>query len=937
MIKNKHLIPFKNPLDLRKKFLRKDKFSLKKVGKYLLYVLAGLVLLTALLFAWYAKDLPTPGKIKELKPVQSSQILDREGNTLYSIYGEQRRTIIEQKDMPNYARQATIAIEDKDFYHHHGVDLKGILRAVIYNITKKGSVVGGSTITQQYIKNAVLSPKKTFDRKIKELILSLELEMMFKKDEILTMYLNEIPYGSNAYGIEEAAKTYFGKSAKDLDLAESATLAALPQAPTYYSPYGSHPDRLKVREDKVLDNMASQGFITKDEAENAKNEELAFKPFKDNIKAPHFVMYVREKLVDMYGERMVEEGGLKVTTTLDPKKQEIAEQAIEDGYKKNVRTAGANNDALVAIDPKTGQVLSMVGSHDYFDEENDGQVNVADALRQPGSAFKPVAYATAFKGKYDPAYTLYDLTTDFGNYTPKNYDGTTHGPVSIRTALANSLNIPAVKILYLAGIDNVIKTAHDMGITSLNDPDKYGLSLVLGGAEIKLVDLTTAYGVFADQGVLHETTPLLKIEDSSGKMLYEYKENKNKKEVLDPQIAYEISSILSDDDARSMVFGTNSALHIEDRTTAAKTGTTNEYRDAWTIGYTPSLVAGVWVGNNDNTPMTAGSAGAMAAAPIWHQFMEEALASYPNEDFNKPAGIQEVTVEKYSNKLPGANSRDLIKDIFASWQVPTQKDDVHVTVKIDTSTNKIATDYCPSEYVEEKYYSNLHSEVPSNPSWEAPVRAWAEANGIGFGDAPKEKCDVHTGELQPTVSITEPKSNQTISGNFTISANASASWGIKYVEFAIDNVSIATDSTSPYSTTYNAGNLSNGNHQISATVVDQKGMSSKNTVTINVAKDTTSPGNVSSASASAGSKKVTLSWKNPSDSDLWKIRIYKSIVSGVLGTALSEEIVATPNASSSYIVTDLTAGTTYYFTIRPIDSSNNENGSSTQYSATPTN
>lgn len=933
-MKQRHLIPFKNPLDLRKKILRGNKFSLRKIGRFLLYALGVIVLLTALLFAWYAKDLPTPGKIKKLKPIESSKIMDREGNVLYSLYGEQRRTIIEQKNMPDNIRKATIAMEDKDFYKHHGVDFKGIIRAVLYNLTHKKSTQGGSTITQQYVKNALLSPKRTFDRKIKELILSLEIEMMFKKDEILTMYLNEIPYGSNAYGIEEASKTYFGKPAKDLDLAESATLAALPQAPTYYSPYGSHPDALKARKNRVLDNMASLNYITKEEAQKAKQEELAFKPFKDNIKAPHFVMYVREALVDMYGERMVQEEGLKVTTTLDPVKQEIAEKAIDNGYDKNVKKAGANNDSLVAIDPKTGQILSMVGSHDYFDNENDGQVNVTDALRQPGSAFKPIVYATAFKGKYNPAYTLFDLTTDFGNYTPKNYDGNTHGPVSIRKALANSLNIPAVKMLYLAGMDNVIKTAHDMGITSLNDPDKYGLSLVLGGAEIKLVDLTSAYGVFAGQGVSHQTTPILKVEDNNGKVLHEYKENKNKKEVLDPQIAYEISSILSDNEARSMVFGSNSPLYMEGRTVAAKTGTTNEYRDAWTVGYTPSLVAGVWVGNNDNTPMRAGSAGAMAAAPIWHQFMEQALASYPNEDFAKPAGIQEVTVEKYSNKLPGPYSHDLITDIFASWQVPTQKDDIHVTVKIDKTTDKLATDYCPPEDVEERSYFNIHSEVPTNPNWEAPVRGWAESAGIGFGDPPKQKCDVHTSESQPSITISEPKSNQTISGNFNITANASAHWEIKYVEFGIDNVSIVTDTTSPYSTTYNANNLSSGNHQLSATAVDQKGMSAKNTITINVVKDTTLPGNVSSVNITPGSKSVTIAWKNPADSDLWKIKIYKSIVSGILGE-ISQELAATPNTTQNSIISGLTSGTIYYFTLRPLDSSGNENSSAIQYSSTP--
>jgi len=931
----KSLIPFKNPLQIRKRWLRKNKFGLRKVGRFLLYFSGALFLFIALLFAWYAKDLPAPGKIKKLHPVESSKILDREGNVLYSVYGEQRRTIIDKKEMPETIKQATIAAEDKDFYKHHGINFRSIIRAAFYNLTHKESIQGGSTITQQYVKNALLSPKRTLSRKIKEVILALEIEAMYSKEDILAMYLNEIPYGSNAYGIEEAAKTYFGKSARDLNLAESAVLAALPKAPTYYSPYGSHPDKLEKRKNYILDRMVALKFISQEEAEKAKKEKITYKPFKENIKAPHFVMYVKEKLIEMYGERMVEEGGLKVTTTLDPKKQEFAEKAIEYGYKRNIKRYGATNAALVAIDPKTGQILAMVGSHDYFDIEHDGQVNVTTSERQPGSAFKPIVYATAFKGRYNPAFTLFDLPTDFGNYKPQNYDGICHGPVSIRQALGNSLNIPAVKILYLAGLDNVLKTAHKMGITTLNQPERYGLSLVLGGGEVKLIDLTTAYGVFANQGILHQTTPILKVEDPKGKVLYEYKPNKGKKEVLDPQIAYQISDILSDNRARTLTFGARSHLYFANRTVAAKTGTTQEFRDAWTIGYTPSLVAGVWVGNNDNTPMRGHAAGVSAAGPIWHQFMEESLESYPNEDFPRPPGIQEITVEKYSNKLPGPHSQELVTDIFASWQVPTQHDDVHITVKICKASGKLATDYCPAEEVEERTYFNLHSELPDNPNWEAPVRAWAEENGIGFGDPPKEKCDIHTAEKQPKISITNPKSEQSVSGNFTISAEVTAHWPIKYVEFAIDNITIATDTTSPYSTTYNANNLSSGEHQLSATAVDQKGMSAKSVLTFNVIKDTTPPGDVSNVTANPGSGKITLFWKNPSDNDLVKIKIYKSLVAGSLGTPLAEEIPASPDTLGSYTVSGLNSGTVYYFTLRPIDTSGNENKSTAQYSATP--
>lgn len=932
MSKFRYLIPFKNPLALKPKLLRKNKFGLKKIGRFLLYGAAGLIFFSALLFAWYAKDLPTPGKIKALHPVESSKILDREGNVLYSVYGEQRRTIINKEEMPKTIKEATVAAEDKDFYKHFGIDIRGIIRSAFNNIVgKTGYTAGGSTITQQYVKNALLSPKKTFDRKIKELILSIEIEAMYSKEDILALYLNEIPYGSNAYGIEEASKTYFGKSAKDLTLAEAAALAALPKAPTYYSPYGSHPDKLKARKEYILDRMVALHFITNEEGKQAKEEKTAFKPFKENIKAPHFVMYVKEKLIDMFGEQMVEEGGLKVTTTLDPKKQEIAEKAVDDGYTRNVKRADASNAALTAVDPRTGQVLAMIGSHDYFDAEHDGQVNVADSRRQPGSAFKPIVYATALKGKYNPAYTLFDLTTDFGNYTPQNYDGTTHGPISMRQALANSLNIPAVKTLYLVGLDNALKTSRDFGITTLDQPQRYGLSLVLGGGEIKLIELVGAYGVFANAGTFNETTAILKVEDPSAKILYEYKEDKGKKKVIDPQIAYQISDILSDNEARSMVFGSHSALYFDDRKVAAKTGTTSEYRDAWTIGYVPSLAAGVWVGNNDNSPMTPGSAGAMAAAPIWHQFMEEALADYPNEEFIRPEGIQEITVEKYSNKLPGSYSKELVKDIFTAWQIPTQHDDVNVVIKIDKSTGKLATDYCPPELVEERVYRNLHSEAPDKENWENPVRAWAETNGIGFGEPPKEKCDTHTAQNQPTITLVDPKQNQTIGGIFNITAQASAYWDIKYVEFSIDGIAIATVSSSPYSAAYNANNLSSGEHQLSALVADQKGMTNRQTITITVIKDTTSPADVSGVSVTAGSKSAILSWKNPTDNDLNKVRIYSSTITGALGSIVAE-IAATPSTNANYTITGLISGTRYYYTLRPLDNSQNENSATTQYS-----
>jgi 1A family penicillin-binding protein len=854
---------------------------------------------------------------------------------LYDVYGEQRRTVIDFKDIPASVKNATIAAEDKDFYKHFGINITSIIRAVIADITHGAKTQGASTITQQYVKNALLTNQKTFDRKIKEAILSIELDAMYSKDEILAMYLNEIPYGSNAYGIEEAAKTYFDKSAKELDLAESASLVAMTNAPTYYSPYGNHPDKLKIRTDWILDRMQSLKYISADDANKAKEEKLNYKPYKENITAPHFVMYVKEKLVEMYGEKAVEENGLRVTTTLDLDKQKIAEEAVNWGYDRNQRY-GSPNASLVSIDPKTGQILAMVGSHDFFDKENDGQVNVADTEQQPGSSFKPIVYATGFKGKYNPGYILWDVTTDFGKYTPHNYNGANYGPVTIRTALSNSLNIPAVKMLALVGIDKALETAHDMGITTLNDPEKYGLSLVLGSGEVKLIDLTSAYGVFANSGTLHESTPILKIEDSSGKILYEYKEDKGKKESLDPQIAYEISDILSDNDARNMIFGSLQAnLTFGDRPVAVKTGTTQENRDAWTLGYTPSIVTGVWVGNNDNTPMKGAADGSVVAAPIWHRYMQSILNDTSIEQFTRPNGIEDITVDKLSNKKPTDNSPETITDIFAAWQAPTEFDDIHVKVKICKicEDGKLATDLCPPDQIEERTYTNLHSEMPDNPNWEGPVFAWAENAGIHISNPPTETCDLEN--KKPSINITSPTSDQSVSGVFSVIADAQSVFGVKQVEFQIDGVSIGTKDSSPYSITYNANNLSSGAHQISATVLDNASLTSKNTITINVIKDTTPPANITNVSIASIAGGANITWKNPADTDLSKVRFYLSTISGSLGTKYVNESIATPNTVGSFSIVGLTTGTHYYITIRPVDTSNNENASVTQYSVVP--
>lgn len=818
------------------RFPRLIKLTRKQRRKAWLYGVGGFVLLIILIFAVNLKDLPTPSKLASLHASESTKILDRNGNPLYAT-GEEHRTVIESKDIPEFAKKATIAAEDSTFYTNHGLNFKGIARAIWVDITHGTKAEGGSTITQQFVKNAILTGQKTFTRKIREAILAIEIEQIYSKDQILTMYLNEIPYGGNIYGIQEASKAFFDKDPKDLTLSESATLAAILNAPTYYSPYGTHTDNLFARKNYVLNRMAKLGYITQEEADKAKTEapdksNPKFVARHDSILAPHFVMYVKEKLVDQYGEKMVDSGGLKVTTSLDLDKQKKAEDAIASGTTK-IERYGATNAALVSQDVKTGEILAMVGSKDYFDIEHDGNVNVTDSARQPGSSFKPIVYATAFKqSRYSPSFNLFDVTTDFGNYTPHNYDGSTHGPVTMRTALSNSLNIPAVKTLALVGVPEALKTAKDLGITTLNQPERYGLSLVLGGGEVKPVEMAGAFGAFSNGGVYHQPTSILKVEDAGGKVLYEYKSDENKFQAVDPQVAYEISNILDDDEARKMVFGSDNPLDFGDYHVAAKTGTTSEFHDAWTVGYSTQFSAAVWVGNNDNTKMSNGADGSVVAAPIFHNYMANFADN--KEDFQRPAGIQEVTVEKYSNKLPTQYSQSLIKDIFASWQVPTEKDDVNVALRVNKTNNQIATDSTPAELIEDKIFSNIHSEWgpawKDHPNWEGPVRAWADANGMPLPSLENDQSY----SKRPTVSISTPTNGSTVSGNVTVAVSANSDQGVSNVTYFLDDTSVGSSSSSPYSVSFNSSSYSNGNHKLTARLSDNNGVSSENSITINI-------------------------------------------------------------------------------------------------------
>jgi membrane peptidoglycan carboxypeptidase len=597
----------------------------------------------ASLFLYYAKDLPRPERLGEVAFAKPSKIYDRTGEVLlYELYGEEKREFTPLAEIPNELQWAILATEDQHFYTHFGLDWRGVGRAILINLKLRQPVQGGSTISQQLVRSTLLTREKTVARKIKELILTLELELRYSKDQLLEFYLNQIPLGSNVYGVGAASQFYFGKKPSELSLAESAVVAALIKAPSYYSPYGSHKEELLTRKDYVINRMVSSKYIAQGQATKAHEEVLEFRDSGIVIKAPHFVLYVVDELLETYGEEFLRENGLRVYTTLDWKLQEKAEAIVLIVGERN-KVFDAHNAALVALRPATGEILAMVGSKDWFGESQpagcvsgqtclfDPKVNVATYHigRQPGSSFKPFAYVTAFLKGYDDTTTVVDEETNFGiwggeEYVPRNYDEKFRGKVTLRQALAQSLNIPSIKtLLELAGLQDSIQTAHDMGITTLQDSSRYGPSLVLGGGEVKLLDLVSAYAVFATEGKRIPPAGIMRIADEKGTTL---QENTNTPIAILPTKPVQlITDILSDNEARTPIFGPNSLLFFPDRKVAAKTGTTQDFRDGWVIGYTPNIVTGVWVGNNDNSPMNK-EPGIVVAGPIWRQFMEYALS-----------------------------------------------------------------------------------------------------------------------------------------------------------------------------------------------------------------------------------------------------------------------------------------------------------------------
>lgn len=693
----------------------------------------GIVASAGLLFWVSTLEIPDLSAFEERRVLQSTKIYDRTGEVLlYDLHQDVKRTVVPFEEISYYIKDATVAIEDDNFYNHYGIEPLSILRAVFANF-QKGELLsgqGGSTITQQVIKNSILEKEKTVTRKVKEWILAIKLERILSKEEILSTYLNESPYGGTIYGVEEASQSFFGKKAKDVTLAEAAYLAALPQLPTYYSPYGKNKAALDERKNLVLERMLVKGFIDEEKYKQAKDEVVEFQPQAiTGIRAPHFVMYIREYLAEKYGEDALAERGLRVITTLDWELQKEAERIVAEKGAINVEKYKASNAGLVAVDPKTGDLLVMVGSRDYFSEDIDGNFNITLSPRQPGSSIKPFIYATAFSKGYLPETILFDVRTQFSPlcppdstssespcYSPGNYNNKFIGPISMRNALAQSLNIPAVKTLYLAGVKDALKLAADMGITTLNDPERYGLTLVLGGGEVKLLDMTYAYGVFANEGMKATPRSILRIEDNRGNVVEE--NLVETKRVIDRNATLLISDVLSDNVARTPLWGANSLVNFPGKSVASKTGSTNNLRDAWLMGYAPNIAVGTWVGNNDNSPMGGGLSG-LIVTPMWREFMDFALAKLPEENFSQP------TVNL-------VNVKPIIRGEYVDTTALLQSFQETGELDVEAVSQAYQNIHTILHYVDK---SNPLGPYPTNPAndpqynnWEYAVAAWRDAN-----------------------------------------------------------------------------------------------------------------------------------------------------------------------------------------------------------------
>lgn len=824
--------------------LGKFRLDRAKLAKYLgliaLFGTIAVVALTLILFAWYSKDLPNPNRVVR-REGYSTKITDRDGSTLYDLFTDVNRVPVQLSEVPIYMQQATIAIEDKDFYNHQGFSTWGMVRG-FSRIFTRGRAAGGSTLTQQLVKNVLLTSERTLPRKFKELVLALQIERKFSKDEILQMYLNEAPYGGTAVGIQAGAERYFGKSVNELTVTEAAVLAGMPQSPTRYSPFGSDPKAYIGRAMAVIRRMKEDGYISEEQAKISEEElpELEFREQVQNIKAPHFVFYVRDQLAELLGEAAVEAGGFTVTTTLDSEIQEFSQQAVSEEIA-NLEKEHITNGAAIVINPQNGEVLAMVGSKDYFAEDYDGKVNVVMALRQPGSSIKPVTYAAALAKGYYPSFMLLDVPTKFPGgregefYEPKNYDGKFRGPVQLRFALGSSLNVPAVKLLSLVGLKDMLTLAHDMGFESLaptaENMQRFGLSVTLGGGEVRLFDLARSYSAFANGGERVEPVAILKVV-RDGKTIYEAKPVK-KQRVVSEGVAFLINHILSDNNARLLTFGSNSYLNMGGRPIAVKTGTTNDRRDNWTVGWSTGAVVGVWVGNNDNSPMTNVASGVTGASPIWRKIILKTWEKYQGEEWKIPDDVQAQLVDTVSG-YPEHDGYPTRADYFIKGTIPTEPDPIHTKVKIcraDRSKLASDVDVARGDYDEEEYYV-LSQE---STAWISDIRAWIDSQGEQKYKVPTEKCAADTDTV---IGFEKPGNNQQLDSNeVEMRVSVTTSREIEWVRFYVDGSQLPESFTNKNPSVTKT--MSDGIHILKATVRTKDGKETSTEIKIGVKVDPT--------------------------------------------------------------------------------------------------
>lgn len=785
-------------------------------------------------FAYFARDLPNPDKIVRREGF-STKIFDRNQKLLYDVYADQKRTPVDIKDVPKYLQQATVAVEDKDFYKHSvGIDPWTPVR-IGWHFVTEGKVIGGSTLTQQLVKNVLLTSDRTIARKLKEIILTVQVESKYSKEQILQMYLNEAPYGGTAWGVETASETYFGKPISQVNLVEAAILAGLPQSPTQYSPFSGK--KLYVERTKeVLRRMREDGYITIDLEKQASDQlpNVVFASSSGVLQAPHFVFYVKDLLTQKFGEKVVEEGGLRVVTSLDLDIQNDAQKVVSEEIAKVDKPYHIGNGAAVVVDPKTGQILAMVGSRGWDDPTYDGKYNVTLASRQPGSSLKPVVYLTGLKKGYTAATMFMDVKTSFPGgdkpeYVPVDYDGKYRGPVLMREAIGNSLNIPAVKMLALVGIPDMMQQAFDMGFTTL-EPTKenlarVGLSVALGGGEVRPIDMGSAYAAFANGGFRMEPVAILKVTDKNGKVLDEWKHVETPRSVMRPEEAYIVSSMLSDNKARQAIFGISSLLNITGRTVAVKTGTTNDRRDNWAVGWTPSVVVAVWVGNNDNTPIKAVSSGVSGATPIWRRIIVDFLGKKTDELFPRPDGVVDVDVDTISgykahDGFPSKN------EVFVKGTEPRSDDPVHTLLKVCKGEGKLAgvNDVATGNYDSKEYFVFKEEDpfaVNGQNKWQEGILNWEKDQNDPRYHPPTDYCTGAAGQIH--VSIATPIHHGSVNSgdDVVIKADIDSANNIVSVDFLMDGAVRGTQTAQPWTLTI--PNPGIGNHTVVVRATDDHG------------------------------------------------------------------------------------------------------------------